>query len=118
MASEGLYLEESLSNHIFRNTAFIQPSTIVVALCISPVVNTDTGALTGKEVTGAGYSRATVGRGDAFWTDNGNGSVSNANNIAFTMATGDWTGPIGYVAFVDDAIIGAGNVLFFGTLDA
>lgn len=108
------YLRQALLNHLFRDTPFTPPATIALALCTGPVLDTDTGDLTGKEVTGGGYDRVSIGRGDAIWTD---GIVTmNVGPIVFPTATGNWSGPIGYLAIVDNTDIGSGNLLFYGTL--
>ena len=114
MAAMSDYLRQKLINHIFRNTAYTQPSTLALALCISAVVDSDTGNLTGKEVTGSGYDRVDVGRGDLLWAD---GTLTyNLSPIVWPTATGNWTGPITYLAIVDDATVGAGNLLWYGQL--
>jgi len=113
MAGMSDYLRLKLINHIFRDTPYPQPSTLVLALCTSPVVDSDTGDLTGKEVTGSGYTRVTVGRGDSLWTDAT--TTLNTGPIVWPTATGDW-GTVTYLAIVDDSTIGAGNLLWFGAL--
>jgi hypothetical protein len=114
MAAMSDYLRQQLVNHIFRNTAYNQPTTLALALCISAVVDSDTGNLTGKEVTGSGYARVNVGRGNSIWAD---GTLTyNLSPIVWPTATGNWTGPITYLAIIDDPTIGVGNLLWYGAL--
>lgn len=114
MAAMSNYLKQALLSHIFRDTAYPQPATIALALCTVAVVETDTGNLTGKEVVGGSYARVNVGRGDLLW--NGGDVVFNTDVIVWPIATTDWSGPIIYLAIIDDSTIGNGNLLFFGAL--
>ena len=118
MAAMSDYLESAMLNHIFRSTVYPQPATIAVALCTSAVVQSDTGALTGKEVTGSGYARVSDGPGDSFWSavSGDSGTTMNSVLIAFPVAQGNWSGPITSVAILDNVTIGQGNLLFYGTL--
>lgn len=109
------YLEEKLLDHVFRDIAYTKPTTIAIALCIAAPVDSDTGDLTGKEVTGNGYARTVLGPG-VDWAAVVNGTTKNSAAITFPAATGDWTGPITHVAIVDDSTIGQGNLLFHGAL--
>ena len=109
------YLKSALLNHIFRNTAFIQPATIAVALCTAAPVDSDTGA-TIPEVVGGGYARKEIARADANWTLSTH-SVDNTALTAFPAATGNW-GTVTHIALLDNTIIGAGNILFHGPIDA
>jgi hypothetical protein len=114
MAAMSNYLRQALLDHLFRSTAMPQPNTIALALCTVAVVDTDTGDLTGKEVVGPGYARVNVGRGDNFWS--AGTTTMNPSPIVWPTATGNWTGPIIYVAVLDDVTIGQGNLLFYGAL--
>jgi hypothetical protein len=68
-------------NGTLRDTAFVQPAEIWVAL-----FNNET-----TEVTGAGYARVQHGPGDAFWTDPGtSGQSANIGDVTYGEPTTDW----------------------------
>ena len=117
MASMSNYLENAILNHVFRTTAYTQPTTIAIALCNSAPDDTDT-TLVGKEVVGTSYARVDVTRSDSTWNSPGptNGTTANTNVITFPAAgVGGW-GTITHIAICDSATAGAGNVLFWGAL--
>lgn len=98
------YLENSLINHVFRNTAMPSPVTVYVAL-----FKTDpTDAAVGTEVSGGGYARQPV----TFAAPSG-GSTNNSAQISFPVATAT----LGLVthAAVYDGVTG-GNMLVYGPL--
>jgi hypothetical protein len=98
------YLENSLINHLLRNTSFASPSPVYVALyTVSP---TETRA--GIEVSGNGYARQT-----AAFTVSGS-YASNTSLLTFPEATGNWGTVIG-VGIMDAST--AGNMLFWGDID-
>lgn len=115
MAAMSDYLENELINHIFRSTAFIQPTTIAIALCTVSPVDSDTGDLTGKEVIGAGYVRLEVPRDDTNWAAPSNGTTKNVAAIIWPAAGANW-GIISHIAILNNTTIGMGNLLFHGEL--
>ena len=117
MSAASDYLEGEVLKHIFRTGSFTKPSVLAIALCTSAPVDSDTGALTGKEVASAGaYQRQTLNPLDANWTAVGAaGLTDNASAITFPVATANW-GTITHVAICDNATNGAGNLLLYGTL--
>ena len=113
MAAMSNYLESALLNHVFRTTDFVQPATLAVALCTSSPTAADTGA-TIPEVVGGNYARMSIARNDVNWTLTTN-EVCNTAIILFPQASAVW-GQITHVAILDNATLGAGNLLFFGGL--
>jgi hypothetical protein len=113
------YLENSLVNHVMRNSAFSSPGTSVYVGLIGYYESGGTnGAETGKtgggkELSGGSYARVQV----TAWTspiDVGtSGSITNTAAITFPTANADW----GHVSgvFVADAST-AGNMLLHGSL--
>ena len=98
------------------------PATVYVALFTSDDStgatsdNLEAGTLTNEVSTsGTAYVRQAVTFGTI-----SNGSVSNSGNITFPTATANW-GTITHVAVMDvdstSDSAGAGNVLFYGSLD-
>ena len=109
------YLESILLNQVLNGAAYSQPSTVYVALYT--VAPTDAGG--GTEVSqvsgGLNYVRQSMTGGSA-WTVTG--TATRANNtaaITFPVA-GDTWGTVVAVGIFDSATIGAGNLLFWGTL--
>lgn len=89
---------------------------LAVALCTAAPVDSDTGALAGKEVSGGSYTRQALNPLDANWSAPGVGGLTdNVSIITFPTATANW-GTITHVAICDNATPGAGNLLLFGTL--
>lgn len=101
------FLENALINHIFRDTAYSQPTIHIGLFTAAP---TDTGG--GTEVSGGSYARQSVD-GNANWDAPSLGSSSNTNDVTFPTATADW-GTVTHVG-VFDALSG-GNLLFYAAL--
>lgn len=120
MAAMSDYLESTIIQHIFRSATWTKPTTLAIALCSAAPSDTDTGALTSKEIGNSGaYARVTLNPGTANWADvtTNNGTTSNSSAITFTAASADW-GTVTHVAIVDSATYGSGNMLFYGALTA
>ena len=109
MAELSTYMEDRIVNFM-RNVAITGEAAAYVALFTdaASLVNLEAGTLTG-EVSGGSYARELAGL-----SASDNGTSSNAGDITFTTATGDW-GTITYVALMDAAT--AGNVLMYSALD-
>lgn len=98
------YEEQKVANHAYGGTAWVQPTSWVLAL-----YNTDPADDgLGTEVTGGGYARTaftpTIGATPDF-------IISNAGDIVFPTATGNWT-TANFVAIYDNL----GNMLDYGAL--
>lgn len=80
-------------NHIFRTTSYTAPSTAYVGLFST----CPTTGNTGTELTGNGYSRKGVTKGDAYWTYTaathiGASTITNTNAVTFDAASSNaWT---------------------------
>jgi hypothetical protein len=113
------YAESGVLSHLFRSDTLSKPSALGVALCGSPPSDSDTGALTGKELANAGsYARVARNPSDSNWLftyTNGSGTVLNASAIDFGPATADW-GWISGVAVCDSTSYGGGKFLVGGSL--
>ena len=109
------YLETQIITHLFRTATYTKPTVLAVALCTVAPTDTDTGTLTGKEVSGGSYARVTLNPLDANWAavSAGNGTTSNTPAITFAAATADWSTVVA-VAICDAT--SSGNMLFYGTL--
>jgi len=105
IGSLSTYLENSLINHLLRNTSFASPSPVYVALYT--VAPTETRA--GIEVSGNGYVRQA-----AAFTVSGSYAF-NTNLLTFPEATGNWGTVVG-VSIMDGASSSA-NMLFWGDID-
>lgn len=118
MAAMSNYLEGELINLIFRTATYTKPATVVIALCTAAPTDASTGATIPEVASAFGYSRVTFGPADANWSAPiaGDGTTKNVTAITFPQASGGSWGTITYVAIVDSATYGAGNMLFYGAL--
>ena len=107
MAGMTDYLENSLVNHVLRNTPYTGPGTVYVAL-----LENDPGEAgdMGSELSGNGYARK-----PASFDAPSEGSTANTDDIVFDQATGDWN-TVNYVAIMDSQA--GGNALITGALTA
>ncbi len=102
MAQMSDYLESKLIDHVFRNTGFVTPGVIHIALYSTDPTDADTG--TELEVGGSpGYARQTVSIGPDI-----NGVALNDVEILFPAATGDWV-TITHIGIRDES--SGGNLL-------
>lgn len=119
MAGFSDYAESGIVSHFFRTDTLEKPTVIAIALCANIPVDSDTGALTNKELANTGsYARQTLNPLDANWTYTqvgDSGVISNASTITFTAATADW-GWVSGVAIVTSATYGAGNYIVGGAI--
>jgi hypothetical protein len=121
------YLENKLIDHLFRATAYTAPATLYVALLTSAANDASTGA-TIAEASYTNYARASLAASVANWkSTNGTtsgassgtgGQTMNASTLTFGTTPGSGPTVVTHFAILDSATIGAGNVLFYGTLGA
>jgi hypothetical protein len=109
------YLENKVLDHVLKNTAFTQPSSLYLALFNNTsgnaAANLEAGTLTDETSTsGTAYARKTV----AFSAASG-GTDATSATVTFDAATASW-GTITHVAVMDGGTAGAGNVLFWGAV--
>lgn len=99
------YLKDSVLNHVFKNTAYVQPNALFIALYTTDPTNTDTGT----ELEGTyGYVRQSISFNTA-----SNGSISNKGDVVFPISTGAW-GTVKYIGIRDAST--EGNLLYYGAL--
>lgn len=111
-ASFSDYAELKIIDHVNGKTSFTMPATVAMAL--TTVVPTD--ASTGASITEAtytGYARKAIAAGD--WNAAAAGNATNANAIIFAACTAGASTIIGF-AICDSSTIGAGNILYWGTV--
>ena len=112
MAGMSNFLEGSLGDLLFRNTAYAVPATYVALYTADP-----TDADAGTEVSGGSYARILVnndGVTSPFWKVGVDGLYDNDGLITFPTATAAW-GTITHVALRDALTLG--NLLTHGILD-
>lgn len=100
------FLENELLDHVLRNSAYVPPATVYVALFTTPT--TDAGG--GTEVSGGSYARTAVTFAAA-----AGGACSNSGAVTFPTATVSW-GTVTHLAVMDAAA--AGNTLWQGPMAA
>ncbi|MCX6622086.1 MAG: hypothetical protein NTY38_13660 [Acidobacteria bacterium] len=98
------FLEDSLLNHVLRNTAYTPAATVYVGLFTA----TPGEAGGGTEVTGNNYARKAVTFGAP-----SAGTITNSADVVFDQASGSW-GTISYFALFD--ALANGNMLYYGAL--
>ena len=113
MSAASNYLENKVLDHVLRNTAYTQPSSLYLALFNntsgSAAANLEAGTLTDEVSTsGTAYIRKTV----AFAAASG-GTSASSGTVTFDAATDDW-GTITHIAVMDAET--SGNVLFYGAV--
>ena len=106
MAQMSDYLKDQLVNHVFRATAYTNPTNVYVALYSSDPTSADIGT----ELSGSGYARVSATFGSPVA---GSGTVQNDTDITFPSATADWSA-ITHIG-IRDASTG-GNLLSYKAL--
>jgi hypothetical protein len=104
MAALGTFAENLIINALLRNTSFVPPTTVWLALYTTTVTYADTGT----EVSGGAYTRMPI----TFSAPSG-GVCTNNTLITFPTASASW-GTVTWAAIRDAAT--AGNLLFYGPL--
>ena len=107
MGSFSNYWENKILDHIFGKAA-LTPPTIYMGLSTT---EPDEDGSSVAEPSGNAYLRVQTSVDD--WSAASDGSLDNANEIVFPMATGSWGTMTHFVLF--DAVVG-GNMLAFGLL--
>ena len=103
-------MESAVLAHIFKNTAFAQPTNIYIALCQSTVEEDDTGSTLPSEASGGSYARQTCNTWDTSGTQ---GQADNNIQVTFPEATAAW-GTITDFAIVNH--LTTGTLLAYGKL--
>jgi hypothetical protein len=100
--------QDKILNHLFGKSVYVPP-TIHVALSTADPLDDASGL---AEPLGNGYVRVETSASD--WSTATNGSLSNAGDIIFPKAAGNW-GTITHFALFDAAT--GGNMLAHGALN-
>jgi hypothetical protein len=114
------YLENKLTDFLFRGQSFSAPATMYIALFTA--APSDSGG--GTEVSGGSYARVAVTGSLANWagtqsagsttaSSGTGGQTSNNNAITFPAPTGNW-GSCGWFGIFDAS--SSGNLLFWAAL--
>jgi hypothetical protein len=107
MAELSTYMEDRIVNFM-RNVAITGEAAVYVALFTADD-GLEAGTIT-SEVSGGSYARQLAGL-----SASSDGTSSNASDITFPTATGDW-GTVTHLALIDAST--AGNVIMHSALDA
>jgi hypothetical protein len=119
MAHFSDYMESGLMNWLLRanSNTFARPSTIALALCSTPPLESQNGSNIPELPNANGYARYTITQNNSNWTEvsqvAGSGFLENGAEYLFTQITANVGHASGW-AIVDSATYGAGNVLMCG----
>lgn len=110
MSQASDYLEKKLMDHLFGKAAYTAPTIYVALFTATP---NDAGG--GTEANYGGYARKTTAPAD--WNAAGatDGTITNANELAFPAATSG-SNTVTHFALYDAAT--AGNLLIYGAVGA
>jgi len=113
MTAASNYLENKVLDHVLKNTAYSQPSSLYLALfnntSTAAAANLEAGTLTDEVSTsGTAYVRKTVAFAAA-----SSGTAATSATVTFDAATASW-GSVTHVAVMDAST--SGNVLFWGAV--
>jgi hypothetical protein len=110
MGSASNAFENKILDHIFKNTAWGQPTNIYIALCKSTIDDTHTGSTLPTEVSGGSYARKVCNT----WDVAASGATENSQAVTFTQASADW-GVVTDYAILDH--LTTGTVIGYGKLN-
>jgi hypothetical protein len=119
--SKSFYLAKKQIEEAAGGVAFSAPANVYLALCTAAITDASTGA-TITETDYTSYTRTQIGTGnnqtDAWNAASGSttATVTNKNAITAPTATGPSTNPITYIAVLDSATLGAGNILYWASV--
>ena len=98
MGSFSDYLENSVLNYVFGQTAFAASGMLHFALSIADP--TDDGSALAEPLAGSGYARAAVDNDKVTFSTSAAGSLSNDIDITWPEATGCGWGTVTHVAIM------------------
>lgn len=104
------FFQNKLLNHIFGSITYSPPTTYYIALSTANPKGDGSGL---SEPSGNGYERKSVDNNKTNWSTSSDGVISNAIEIAFIEATGNW-GTITHLAIFDAE--SGGNMLVYEKL--
>lgn len=108
------WFENVILNHIFGKGNY-SPQTIYVGLCSSNPGEGATGGNCYEMPNQYAYSRVQTSSG--IWTTSSGGIISNAAEVVFPHATGNW-GTATHFVLTNSGSYGSGSVLLYGALAA
>lgn len=111
------YLEQALVNHIFRDTAYSQPTSVYIALFTSNPGEDGSGAEVDPTGTWTDYERQDAAGGGtkvSGWDAPADGVTQNAKVITFPANNGSSTITVSHIGIYDAS--SAGNLLFYAPL--
>ena len=103
------YLTNALLDHVFKNTAFSQPTNLYCALATASIGDADTGSTLTEPASN--YARKLHNA----WDASSGGASENTGALTFVESTGAW-GTISDAALVDALTVG--NLLVYNGVDA
>lgn len=109
MGSFSDWMEDSLLDHAFKNTAMSQPTKLFIALTKSTIEEDDTGVTLPTEISGGSYARKEC----STWDASSGGAIANTQVVTFAEATAVW-GTVTDFAIVDSGTAAQGNCFGFG----
>ncbi len=110
------YFSQKLLNQTFGGTAYSFPATLFLALfSVTPSVST-----AGTEATGTSYARVSITCNTTNWPAISGSTTTMTSGAAFTFPTagGNWSSSANLTGagFLDSALGGSNNLLYFGDL--
>jgi len=109
------YLISKLLNQLFNATAYSFPATVYMALWTSALAAASTGATAG-EAAYTGYTRVAMTANNTNFSTSSAGTAT-TNSVAVTFpAAGSGPTTVTYFAILDTATLGAGNILYWGSI--
>lgn len=112
------YFISKVLNWVYNATAFTPPATLQFALWTATLDKTSTGVTAG-EASYSGYARVAVTANTTnFPTSSSGGNIQNATAITFASKADVGTQTMTYLAVLDSATIGAGNIIYWGALSS
>ena len=105
------YLEKKLLDHTLNVASFTFPTLHLALFTADP---TEAGVLTNEVANAGAYARVALA---AKFTAAASETSANTAEIAFTQATASW-GTVTHIGIMDGSVHGAGNMIYWGLLDA
>lgn len=114
MSAASNFLEQRVLNHLLKATTYTPPATLYVGLFKGAAGDNLEANIKTDEVSGGAYTRLAISWGTGSFVGNGF-SIASSADLIWPTATANW-GTINFVAVLDSATVGGGNVLFYSAL--
>lgn len=109
------FLENKLLDHVWGNSSMTTSGTLYVGLATASITDATTGfTVTEPSTAATAYARVSVTNNLTEWPAAAAGVKQNANAINFPTATGNWGTVTDF--FIADSVVGAGQIMGYGTL--